>query len=220
MQKARHTGERIETITQEVVRRLRLSVRLGVFSPQKSNRASFRRRKDDPNVLLEMARLGDVDAEHKLRVLARIELTLDLAREDCKISRPVLQYLCELLRRDETRPNSRAKRGRSKRALLQRDQGIVLTVRQVCWEHGFAATRNREPSGEAPGASGCSIVADALTRLGIRMTERAVEAIWARRLALCPHLEALPYPPTSHYGEEQPVEFDGPMIYEISCLPR
>jgi hypothetical protein len=58
-----------------------------------------------------------------------------------------------------------------------RDQDIVQVVHEIATKHGFPPTRNRETRRTE---SACSIVAKALARLGVCMSERSIEDIWAR----------------------------------------
>ena len=76
------------------------------------------------------------------------------------------------------RPARRSRRG--KPAQSDRDAVIMETIKQICRRYGFRPTRNRARTPGREKESGCSIVAKALNKLGIALTEKAVEAIWIR----------------------------------------
>jgi hypothetical protein len=59
-----------------------------------------------------------------------------------------------------------------------RDRLIAETVEQIC-RRGFSPTRNEASDQEC----GCSIVAEALGQLGIRLKEKSVARIWAKHKA-------------------------------------
>src|SRR5438132_13894538 len=63
-------------------------------------------------------------------------------------------------------------------SLLLRDRWIAAVVEHICRRYDFDATRN-EATKEAGRECGCSIVAEALKRLGIkRLGESQVATIW------------------------------------------
>jgi hypothetical protein len=67
-------------------------------------------------------------------------------------------------------------RGHGPRNTLARDRYIAVVVTAMCRGHGLDPYRN--PISEHKN-SGCAVVARALARLGIRLTEKTVERIYA-----------------------------------------
>jgi hypothetical protein len=72
----------------------------------------------------------------------------------------------------------------SSRSLLLRDRRIAAVVTKICEWHGLNPYRNEAYRNEAPLSErpccGCSIVAEALNQLGIKMTELSVKRIYMR----------------------------------------
>jgi hypothetical protein len=122
--------------------------------------------------LWDKTQQGDVDAEYMLR--CRAWDALYLTKDTGRLSREWALQIMLLLRFDP--PPVKRRRGR--RANPDRDFWIVVAIEQVI-ERGFEPTRNREATG-AP-RSACAIVAEAFKQMGIKLSERGVETIWAKR---------------------------------------
>jgi hypothetical protein len=73
-------------------------------------------------------------------------------------------------------------RGGDKYANFARNLFIVGSLRRLK-ARGFKPTRNRETRND-PKESGCSIVAQALRRIGIHITPIGVEEVWRNRETL------------------------------------
>ena len=87
---------------------------------------------------------------------------------------PLRDYICEVLSKT---------RGLRRTYAADRDGHIAEAV-YVAARRGFRPTRNeatrdKEKPGEPAGQSACSIVTKALARVGVPMSERNVEDIWA-----------------------------------------
>jgi hypothetical protein len=171
-----HTPEEIKVVVRDVHDYLKLAAHWRGLLPRKDGR-SGRDLPEKQDELLEMARQGNVDAYDMLRQLAIIELNL-LSVQPAKISLTTLSFIFDLFKKYE--PSTPRKRGRDANSHLQRDRRIVNAVELVS-RCGFKPTRNRASADKEGSPSGCSIVTSVLKRLGIPMTERNVEAIWARR---------------------------------------
>jgi hypothetical protein len=76
-------------------------------------------------------------------------------------------------------PPKKSRSQSSSRSLLLRDRRIAAVVTIICEQYRLNPTRNEASLGERP-CCGCSIVAEALNRLGIKMTEGSVERIYAK----------------------------------------
>jgi hypothetical protein len=72
-------------------------------------------------------------------------------------------------------PPAARKRGRN--VDRERNHFIIVAIKLTV-RRGFPATRNRAAKNST---SACSIVAKALSQLGVNLTERSVERIWERR---------------------------------------
>lgn len=83
------------------------------------------------------------------------------------------------LRRDVARGLSRNS-GPDPLTNVPRDFYITLAVSNTCDEYGFLPMRNRATRDRGTRESGCSIVAAALLRLGVHLSEDAIEKIWKR----------------------------------------
>jgi hypothetical protein len=67
-------------------------------------------------------------------------------------------------------------------SLSWRNQLIIEAIRQVCARHNLKATRNVGNRDEEHDPSGCSVVAEALRRREIELSEsRITKEIWAKR---------------------------------------
>src|SRR5262245_15778256 len=72
--------------------------------------------------------------------------------------------------------------GEKSGALSWRDQLIIEAIRQVWARHNLKPTRNPGNRDEEHDPSGCSVVAKALRRRGIELSEKRIaEQIWAKR---------------------------------------
>jgi hypothetical protein len=87
-------------------------------------------------------------------------------------------FLMVLMRRRFEQPPKRG-RGAQPNAHAQRNHFIVSMITSLHSNFGITPTRNRETRNSRP--CGCSIVADALTRIDKPTTERAVEEVWISR---------------------------------------
>jgi hypothetical protein len=65
------------------------------------------------------------------------------------------------------------------RSLFLRDLWITAVVTTICKDHKLNPYRNEESLSERP-CCGCSVVAEALNRLGIKMTELSVKRIYMK----------------------------------------
>jgi hypothetical protein len=178
MENCRYTSEQIEAITREEEQRLAGPVARGTFSPRKDSLP--RLLPNDPATLLKMARQGDSEAHKRLGSFVFTEFTLQSYRPECQYLAPLIPAARYLLR-EEKKPSGPGKRGRDGACHLGRDLAILETVREVNRKYSLDHTRNRATADKDLGASACSIVAEALTRNGIPMTEGAIEAIWTKR---------------------------------------
>jgi hypothetical protein len=75
-------------------------------------------------------------------------------------------------------PRPSRKRGNDKFTHATRDITIANTITLVCRDFGLRPTRSRATRDKDGPESACSIVTKALSRLGIYMSEDAVEKIW------------------------------------------
>jgi hypothetical protein len=87
-------------------------------------------------------------------------------------------FLMVLMRRRFEQPPKRS-RGAQHNRFFERNRFIVSMITSLHSNMGMAPTRNRASKNSRP--CGCSIVADALTRIGKPTTERAVEEVWINR---------------------------------------
>jgi hypothetical protein len=71
-----------------------------------------------------------------------------------------------------------------------RNQWIAETVAWTCRDGTFSPTRNKDPKAtrEVRKESGCSIVAEALQGLGLKLGETSVATIWAKHGQAYHHL--------------------------------
>ena len=93
------------------------------------------------------------------------------------------EFICEILTRaKDDLPRQRGKYAKGVFAL--RDFTILKAI-QYLWEtRRLSPTRNAATRDKAGIESGSSIVATALERLGINMSERNIEEIWGNRRAI------------------------------------
>jgi hypothetical protein len=126
--------------------------------------------------LRKRALAGDAEADAALCLIASKYLLLKREMPD-----NLLVYTVAILRERYRTPPRRG-RGGDKYANLARNLFILGAVERLK-KRGFKPTRNREPSND-PQESGCSIVAQALQRIGIPTTELGVEEVWRNREAL------------------------------------
>jgi hypothetical protein len=125
-----------------------------------------------PKELWDKTKQGDVDAKHILR--HRAAEALYEAMETGRLSEQWAIRIMHLLFFDP----SPVKRRRGRCANPDRDYWITAAIEEVI-ARGFEPTRNREAT-EAP-FSACAIVAEVLKQMGIKLSERGVETIWAKR---------------------------------------
>lgn len=116
-------------------------------------------------LLVERALNGDVEADEQLRVAAIILL-------EAGMPLPVAlgQYVTGILREALPRKHKLANR--------ERDIQICFAVQRIA-EQGFRPTRNVASRGGET-QSACSIVRAALERMGIYLSEDAIEKIWQK----------------------------------------
>jgi hypothetical protein len=92
----------------------------------------------------------------------------------------ILPALCKGL------PAPQPTKGRPSGSFMLRDRRIVTVVEHIHQKYGFDRTRNpAEQEKDFPRPSACSIVAEALKKLGVeRLKESHVNAIWTHRYDL------------------------------------
>ena len=79
-------------------------------------------------------------------------------------------------------PPQQPTKGRPTGSFVLRDRLIVSLIEHIHQEFGFDPTRNpAEKEKEFPRPSACSIVAEALKKLGVSLSESQVATIWAHR---------------------------------------
>jgi len=67
-------------------------------------------------------------------------------------------------------------------SLSWRDQLIIEAIRAVCFRHNLKPTRNPGSRDKEHDPSGCSVVAEALRRRGIKLGEKRItDEIWRKR---------------------------------------
>ncbi len=144
------------------------------------SKISFRLRADEENGhpklydeekgarLIEKARSGDYVAKFTLYAVAADYLEAERPLPDA-----LREYLIEELRSEVNRRPKR--RGRDPHAYHPRDFEVACIISNVIML-GFRPTKNRATEG----VSACSIVTQALEKLGIHLSESAVEKIWER----------------------------------------
>jgi hypothetical protein len=116
---------------------------------------------------IELAKSGDPDARMGIHLAI-----IGYMKIGQLIPEPLQEYLIELLCQ-QTTPG---KRGRVPNKNFLRNAYIKQAVR-AAMDYGFDRTRNREPKSKSDTFSACSIVADILREMDIRITERNVEEI-------------------------------------------
>ena len=122
-------------------------------------------------VLIERAKNGDADAD---AVLCRIGAQFVLHGEE--MPHHLRVYIFTVLMKLYDAPPPRRKGG-DRYAKFGRNRFIVEMVSQL-QEVGYRPTRNRATCAQR---SGCSIVAEAFSRVGIAIDEAAIEKVWGRR---------------------------------------
>jgi hypothetical protein len=91
------------------------------------------------------------------------------------------------LQRARTRPRKKGELREQTNAL--RDQWIAEAVALTCRDGTFSPTRNKDAKATRDRKeSGCSIVAEALRRLGLKLAEKSVADIWAEHGQAYHHL--------------------------------
>jgi hypothetical protein len=182
----KHSVEENEALTQKLTEELKLAARWGGLLPRTDGRRLTDTLSSDEAKLHEMAIQGNLDADDRLRAQAHVRLLLllfaiesDENYADRKLSNIEQEYLHRILK-DGRRVRPVRKRGRDRSALVDRNRRIVYFVKWVV-NRGYDATRNRASIDRGGDPSACAIVADAMSRRGFPMTERAVEAIWEKR---------------------------------------
>lgn len=119
--------------------------------------------------LIGRARKGNQVAKQLL-----CELAADHLETNRDLPPALKEFLIEVLRaKDHDRQR---KRGLDPFANHPRNFDIACTILNVASLRGFKATRNRATETD----SACSVVVQALARLGIHMSEANVEKIWER----------------------------------------
>jgi hypothetical protein len=126
------------------------------------------------NELVEQATLGDPDADGALCGIA-----IKFICEQRPLPLHLGTYInAILMHRLAAQPKRR--RGGSRYANERRNVSIVGAVYRLQLL-GFRPTRNRATRDKEAGESGCSIIAQALERMGFTMDESAVEKVWEQR---------------------------------------
>jgi hypothetical protein len=123
--------------------------------------------------LVKEARTGDADANSLLQRLGGLFVTSGVA-----LPEPLRGYIADSLQKKINAGPSR--RGKHRQAGLPRNFVVMYVVARVA-DHGFHPTRNRE---QKTHESACSIVAEALERVGVHIEETSVEKIWEGRSRL------------------------------------
>lgn len=113
--------------------------------------------------LIEKADRGDKQADARLLVAAARELEQGSALQ---------AYAAKALMDCIKSPKNHRLMNRP------RDIQIVIAVHAVCRECNLKPTRNAAKHGKQEAPSGCSIVSLALARMGMTLSEDAVELIW------------------------------------------
>ena len=119
--------------------------------------------------LIARAVLGDPIAHKTLCSIAAYFVTAG-----CEMPTHLRTYVAGFLTQQSKQETAR-RRGRDPYANYVRDLDITKIVFEVC-RLGFKPTRNRASANE----SACSVVGQALDRLGADLGETAVEKIWER----------------------------------------
>ena len=124
--------------------------------------------------LIERAKNGDTDADAALCLIASRLVHL---------GDPLPEYLRDyiatiLIFRFHAPPKRR--KGGDPYALDRRNLFIVTILKRLK-SSGVPPTRNRAARDNGTGRSGCSIVAKALSEVGVHIDETGVEKIWAAR---------------------------------------
>ena len=125
--------------------------------------------------LVKKALDGDADADAAL-----CEIAFKYVLFGCELPPNLRAYIALLLRRRSETPGRR-RRGGDKYANVDRNVFIVGALTHLK-HRGFKPTRNRESKNDRR-ESGCSIVAQALKRIGIHITEVGIEEVWRQREA-------------------------------------
>ena len=118
------------------------------------------------------------DPDGSIWCKARIELTLDLARDthDKRLPDDVRSYLYSLLSNEKTKPK---RKGKGRPANTTRDHMIVDMIAHLGAKHRINPTRDRENWDKRP-QCGCSIVAKVLGELRIAIDETSLETVWTK----------------------------------------
>jgi hypothetical protein len=119
--------------------------------------------------LIIRARQGDAIAMD-----ATWQIAANFVDEGCVLPEGLRQYIVDLLLGIETATPA-IRRGRAHYANFERDFKIACVIRHIV-DRGFRPTRNNATENE----SACSIVKQALQRLGLHLTEGAVVKIWEK----------------------------------------
>lgn len=110
--------------------------------------------------------------------IALIECVLNAAADDIPGIEIARKAAIPIFKR--ARPPAAKKRGAH--SLSWRNQLIIEAIRQVCARHNLKPTRNPGSRDEDHDPSGCSIVAEALRRRGIKLSEKRItDEIWPKR---------------------------------------
>jgi len=184
MARTRNPAE-IEAIIVELTTMLGLPYRLGGFKPTTDRKRVNRRLPNDEAQLFGMAQSGDLDAQEALRRGIEVAFVFGTAPDpdglrSIALSEIRVSYL-KWLMRESSASTTKPSRGRVRPKLLQvRNEGIVAAIEWVVGK-GIPPTRERATADKGGLLSACAIVAEALRRLGLHMTERNIEDIWAHR---------------------------------------
>ena len=119
--------------------------------------------------LIALGRKGDVDAHAVLG-----DIAADLITEGLPLPSSLREYIASFLRTTELA----SRRGRKPNAKLVRNLMIMDAIEKVAYFCDLDPTRNRATKRERE--SGCTIVVEALRRLGCPMKEAAVEKIYQK----------------------------------------
>lgn len=150
-----NSSERLEATLKKLLREGELQVAVGV---------------------VRLADKGDLIADKALLDVAR-ELQTPMLQNQA-LAPGHLQVVAYLQRADLTAPRKR-KPGRGECDLWYRNLLMCVLVTKACAWLGIRPTRNRGSRRAGRGLSGCSIVAEALTRVGIPISEDALQQhIW------------------------------------------
>ncbi|MGY4285790.1 hypothetical protein ACVWXO_005010 [Bradyrhizobium sp. LM2.7] len=169
-----------EAIIAELTQMLGVPYRLGGFKPTTDRKRVNRLLPHDEAQLFGMAH-----AQEALRRGIEVAFVFGTALDpdglrSIELSEIQVSYL-KWLMRESSASTTKPSRGRGRPSVLQdRNQKIVAAIEWVVGK-GIPRTRDRATADKGGSLSACAIVAEALRRLGLHMSERNIEDIWAHK---------------------------------------